>query len=164
MKEEWKPISGFEELYEVSNLGRIKSIARLGTKGGVITNHNNGGYLKAHLYKNGKQYDFFIHRLVAIAFIPKVNGKTEINHKNGNKLDNTIDNLEWCNRSENISHAVDNGLRKLKRVGQYKNGILIKEYCNCYRASKESGINYNSIYWCIAGIYKQAGGYEWKYL
>jgi len=162
----WKTITNFEN-YEVSNLGNVRSKRRCGAKGGLIKpffDRKDNGYYKVHLYVNGKQFQPFLHRLVAQEFLPKVEGKKEINHINGIKIDNNVSNLEWCSRSENIIHAIDMGLRKIRKVQQLKNGVAINTFRSMHQASKLTGIQYATIYWCMAGIYKQAGGYEWKYV
>lgn len=162
--EKWKDIEGFEGLYQVSTEGRVRSVFREGTKGGIIKQFvpKNGRYKKVHIYKNGKQCNFYTHRLVAQTFLLNKENKKEINHKNGNKLDNSVINLEWCTRSENMDHAYRTGLKQTKRVSQMLNGIEIKTYLNMNRASKETGISYASIYRCCVGILKTAGGYQWK--
>jgi hypothetical protein len=118
-KEIWKPIKGYEGYYEVSNLGEVKSLSRKregnGKKGiikeRVLKNTKNGdGYLCVKFYKKGTKTTHKVHRLVAETFIKKVKGKSFINHKDGNKLNNDMENLEWCTFSENIRHAYDTGL------------------------------------------------------
>ncbi len=118
---EWKPIKGYEGLYEVSNIGEIKALERL-------KNCNKGyGKIKEHIMKpnhckceyyrvpltdyNHKRKYYLIHRLVAQAFIPNPNNYGDVNHKDGNKLNNNVDNLEWCTRSDNLIHAYNNGLK-----------------------------------------------------
>lgn len=162
--EKWKDIEGFEGLYQVSNMGRVRSCFREGTKGGIIKQFVKDRYYKVHIYKNGKQLNFYTHRLVAKAFVINKHNKPEINHIDGNKLNNNANNLEWCNRQENMEHAYRNGLKKTIRVAQMKNGIEIKIFLNANRASKETGIHYASIHRCCNGIIKSAGGYQWKYL
>ena len=129
MEEEWKPIKGYEGLYEVSNMGRVKSLHR--SKGIILKQsiHTNG-YMYAGLYKNGTRISKRVHRLVATAFIRNPNNYDVVNHKDGNKKNNTVDNLEWCTRSYNIRHAYHNGLKSAntskksvilyKRYGEYK--------------------------------------------
>lgn len=164
MEEIWKDIENYEGLYQVSNLGRIRSAFREGTKGGILRQFIINGYSKVHLYKDGKEEFFYVHRLVALAFIPNLENKPQINHKNGKKCDNRVVNLEWCSSAENLVHAIENGLKKLKKVGQYKDGVLIKTYLNCRRASIESGVKYPNIWYVLNGKNKTAGGYEWRYI
>lgn len=164
MVELWKDIEGFEGLYQVSNLGRIKSAFREGTKGGIIKQFIIHNYPKVNLHKNGESHFIYTHRLVAKAFIPNPLNKPQINHINGNKCDNRAINLEWATSQENLQHAIDTGLRKFKKVAQIKNGTLIKTYLNCRRASIETGIPQPNIWYCLSGKHKTSGGYEWKYI
>jgi DNA-binding Xre family transcriptional regulator len=117
MEEIWKDIEGYEGIYQVSSLGRVKSLARVITRStgadySVIerilkTANNPSGYEVAILSTNGKMYPVTVHRLVAKAFIPNPENKETINHKNGVKTDNRVSNLEWHTRSENVKHAYD---------------------------------------------------------
>ena len=110
MKEIWKPIKDYEGLYEVSNLGRVKSLRR-----NIIVKPymNHTGYWMVNLWYNCKQDKRLISRLVAETFIPNPNDYPIINHIDGNKQNNHVSNLEWCTYSQNIKHAHDNGLRKI---------------------------------------------------
>ncbi len=110
MIEEWRVIPGFEGLYLVSSLGRVKSVKR-----DLIMAQlpDSGGYVKVRLSLRGKKYNKTIHRLVAECFIPSEIGKPHVNHKNGNKKDNVKDNLEWCTPKENTNHR-SRILRKTK--------------------------------------------------
>lgn len=124
--EVWKDINGFEGIYQVSDLGRIKSLEKNipHWRGGesVIKEFykksfkSRSGYLIVPLTKNGNEYKFLIHRIVAEAFIENPLNKPQVNHKNGIKTDNRAKNLEWNTHSENIRHADDNGLRNLKGI------------------------------------------------
>ena len=164
MEELWKDIKGFEGLYQVSNLGRIKSTFREGTKGGIIKQFVINRYLKVNLHKEGKPHFIYTHRLVAKAFIPNTLNKPQINHINGNKYDNRAVNLEWATSKENLQHAIDTGLRKFRKVAQIKDGKVIKVYFNCLKASQQTGIKYPNIWNVLNGNNKTTGGFEWKYV
>ena len=107
MTEIWKDVVGYEGLYEVSSLGRVKSVKRNKI---LSQKHNWDGYLRIQLWRNNKNKYVSIHRLVAEAFIENPNTKPFINHIDGNKQNNKVDNLEWCTQKENIKHAFDNVL------------------------------------------------------
>ena len=115
MEEEWRDIEGYEGRYQVSNLGRIRSFKGQYSKNKIIILKlciNNRGYSVVSLSKNNKHKSYKVHRLVAQAFIPKIDNKSQINHINGNKQDNRVSNLEWCTYSENMYHAWETGLNK----------------------------------------------------
>jgi hypothetical protein len=120
MQEIWKPIFGYEGIYEVSNLGNIRSLDRIDfagrhLKGKLFSTTAKESYVTVRLSKNGNITTFRIHQLVAEAFIPNPDGKPCVNHKDGNKQNNTAENLEWCTHSENNRHAFRTGLSKPKR-------------------------------------------------
>lgn len=100
-----KPYTNYENLYEVSNLGYVSNYRKI-LKPYVI----NAGYKSVKLHSNGKKSGKLIHRMVAEMFIPNLENKPDVNHKDGNKLNNHVDNLEWCTKSENMTHAVKIGL------------------------------------------------------
>jgi hypothetical protein len=120
MKEVWKDIVGYEGSYQISNKGRVKSLKRIiyrsdGVKqsyGGLLKTQykSKRGYMISSLCKNGKSQKSKIHRLIAIHFIPNPDNKPKINHIDGNKLNNNLDNLEWCTDMENSQHAWKTGL------------------------------------------------------
>ena len=124
----WKDIAGYEGLYQVSNLDRVKSLARTVRQRNqyawierqvsekiMDVQTNRLGYLKIHLYKDGKPKDFTVHQLVARAFLGEPpTPKHQVNHKNGNKADNNVTNLEWSTCSENQTHAYSIGLKNQK--------------------------------------------------
>jgi hypothetical protein len=120
MQEIWKDIKNFEGCYQVSNFGNIRRLDTLipfkGTlsikKGKVLkTTKNSKGYLTIVLCWKSYRKTYSVHRLVALTFLPNVNNKPQINHIDGNPLNNKVDNLEWCTFSENQRHAYDTGLK-----------------------------------------------------
>jgi len=127
MNEEWRPVKGYDGYCEVSSLGRVRTIPRKvkSPRGGHAKRSlrmrkphiTDSGYKHTFMYIDGNQKGVFVHRLVAEAFIPNPRNKPQINHKNMNKLDNTVENLEWCTRSENMRHMhanTDVDLRKIR--------------------------------------------------
>lgn len=118
MKEIWKDIKGYEGLYKISNLGKIKSLSRPRNKYQFIEEHilktrlTHRGYELVSLSKDGKLKSFYVHRLVAQTFIENPEKKSCVNHINGIKIDNQVNNLEWCSYSENMNHAYGTGLHQ----------------------------------------------------
>lgn len=116
----WKDIPGFKGRYQASNLGRIKSIDWKSSRGflrkGKIMKqcHEGNGYLQLHIVTNNGSKMLSAHRLIAKAFLPTTEGKEFVNHKNGIKDDNRIENLEWCSKSENCKHSFEIGLQDNK--------------------------------------------------
>jgi len=156
MKEQWKEVVGYEGLYLVSSLGRIKSYKRLGNYRTRIKNDrlNRGGYKLIDLCKNSKNKTHTVHRIVAVAFLPNPFNKLTINHKNGIKSDNRLKNLEWATISENLKHAFKTGLKKptrwmailterqVKEIRRLrKNGLTNKELAKKYGVSSSAITN-----------------------
>lgn len=140
MTEQWRGIKNYENKYEVSNLGRVRSIERKSSpfdNNGTITVRRVKeiilkpglfrGYKRVDLCKNGKHEILRVHRLVASAFISNPDNKPEVNHKNGAKDDNDTNNLEWCTRYENAHHAKENGLYNSERGESRYNSKLNRE-------------------------------------
>lgn len=108
--EKWRDVVGYEEFYKVSNCGRVKSV-RFGKENILNACVSRKGYLQVHLRKNGSGKSFEVHKLVALAFLPKPDGEFEIDHIDGDKSNNRVDNLEWVTHGENLRRAYERGLR-----------------------------------------------------
>jgi len=184
-KEIWKDIKGYEGYYQVSNLGRIKSLTRSNHDGRLIngimlkTNHLRGNYRFCTFCKNTHVKRYSIHRLVSQSFIPNPENKTQVNHKDGNKLNNHVDNLEWCTPSENMKHAYRTGLlvNAKNMTGKFGNlhhkskpiimmglnNVIVKEYESISMASVETKIYRSNIHKVLNNDRNHAGGYKWKY-
>jgi hypothetical protein len=180
MIEVFVPVTGYEGLYEISNLGRVKSLAKF--KG---TNYkqrigerimkgkpNTNGYLQIGLSIDGEKTYPFVHRLVAIHFIENPNNSPEVNHKNGNRICNEASNLEWCTRLENEQHSWRTGLKQMrgdlhklsKRVLQLDlSGTLLKDWTNGYEVMNTLGYAHGHISKCCRGLAKSAYGFKWQY-
>jgi hypothetical protein len=139
----WKDIKGYEGHYQVSNLGRVKSLKN--NKELIMTNiKSNLGYLRVKLSKDGKIKGFPVHRLVGLNFLDLVNGKNEINHIDGDKKNNHLSNLEWCNRSENMRHADKTGLRVMLKGKRNPKAKLTDEQIRLIRYERK-GIQQKDI-------------------
>jgi len=170
MKEEWRDAIGYEGLYQISNLGRVKSLCRSIRKpnGGLMSlTGDDWGYLRVRFQKNGKRYTEKVHRLVAKAFIPNPEDKLQVNHKNGVKTDNTVDNLEWVNNRENALHRRD----VLGKIGGYeKKPVLCIETGVIYRSAAEAAEAISGNANCIASVaangkYRHTHkGLHWEYV
>ena len=157
MKEKWKDIESFES-YKISNLGKVKN---KNTNNILKPIQNPRGYLSAFLYKGGKVHNLKIHRLVAKAFLPNPNNLPQVNHKDGNKSNNSITNLEWCSASDNIKHAFKNGLmssnckekeeHKLHKLTQEEVDYIRKHYksrdkeFSSYALGRKFGVSHTRI-------------------
>lgn len=128
--EEWTAIKDFEGLYEVSTFGRIKSFKHNKSVGKILKPGFVGmGYVHVCLHKAGKCYGKLVHRIVAEAFIPNPDGKPEVNHIDGNKLNNHVENLEWVTSKENQNHSLELGLRKRSQLNG-GNCVHVTKYVN----------------------------------
>jgi HNH endonuclease/NUMOD4 motif len=147
-KEEWKDVVGYEGISRVSTLGRVfnyerrwvtgKGTKRIYPDNEVPQSVNGPGYLYVQLRKNNKQKKIVVHRLVAIAFIPNPLNKREVNHKNGIKTDNNVNNLEWVSSKENSIHAVRTGLRVAPKGVNHGSVKLTEEEVRYIIRSNES--------------------------
>ena len=184
-QETWTDIPGFDERYQVSNLGNVRtsSNARWGNKTEyrpLAKKKCTAGYFMSALYKpngGGKCTYKLIHRLVAEAFIPNPKNLPIVNHKDGNKTNNAAENLEWVSASENSQHAVKTGLAKpsqhQKDVARQKLSIPvimfdlgmneIARFPSAKQASIETGAVHSSIIKCCKGKLKETNGFKWQY-
>lgn len=157
MEEIWKDIKGYEGLYQVSNFGRVRSI-KFGKERILKHSKTQNGYLQVILYDNGRPRCFFVHRLVAEAFIPNPNNLTEVNHKDECKTNNRVNNLEWCDRQYNAEYSL------AKTVNQYsKNGEFIKQWKSATEVETQCGFHQQNICLCCQGKRKSAYGFKWYY-
>lgn len=178
--ENWKPIEGYEDSYEVSDLGRVRSIDRFTPtwsgrvfKKGVIKTlkEDKDGYYKVWLSKSSKKKPFFVHRLVAKAFIDNVEELPVVNHIDGDKKNNVPENLEWCTRSDNDKHAFKLGLRRAsdggtsKRVAKIDPNTdeILEIYPSLSEAARKNDITIQMISYCAKGISKTGKGFKWAF-
>ena len=175
MIEYWKSISGYEGLYQVSNFGRIKSL--VGNHKIRKTRIDNSGYKRVTLWCKQKYKNLYIHRLVALSFLPLIEGKNFVNHKDGNKLNNHVDNLEWMTYSENHTHAYRELHRPSHMAG--KTGVLhpgakqVKKTCintgittyftTLREAAKSGDFNEGHISACCHNNRKSHKGFYWSF-
>lgn len=183
----WKPIKGYEGLYEISNLGRVKSLGREKRMGycyglhtikeRILSQYSSYDYKRINLSKEGKIKHFQVHRLVADAFLEKPDGEVEIDHIDGDKSNNIVDNLRWVTHYENIHNPISMEKKKKNyRIGKQKEGGL------SHKAKKVVAVNMmtgdvlkfdaiveatkflrNKISECVRGKSKYHRGYKWYY-
>lgn len=164
-KEVWKDIIDYEGLYQVSNLGRVKSLFRY--KRILKPQKDIHGYLKVGLYKNGKCKLFNIHKLVANAFIENPNNYKYVNHKDENKTNNRVENLEFCSFYYNLMYGT-----RVQRIAEKNNkpilqfdleGNFIREWESITQASKELNNSLNNISQCCLGRSRTSKGYIFRF-
>ena len=161
MQEIWKDIPDYEKLYQVSTLGRIKSLY---SNKILKPNIDKDGYYRYALCKNKKRKDYYGHRLVALTFIPNLYNYQQVNHIDGNKQNNCINNLEWCTCKENVIHSIEKLNKRKKEVSKYDmNNNYIETYNSIKIASEINDIKAQNIWRCCKNIRPTAGGYIWKY-
>ena len=182
--EEWKDIAGYEGKYQVSNWGRIKSLnyKRSGKERILKLYNDKYGYKVINLHKNGKPKLYKIHRLVAITFIPNPNNYPVVNHKDENKANNYVDNLEWCTQKYNINYGtaqerISKSLKGKRTGSENPTARKIKcittgEIFECILdAERKYNIEHSSIIKCCRGKQKSAGKHPvtgeklvWEYI
>ena len=185
--EEWRPVKGYEGLYEVSNFGRVKSLDRKVLINNTTNNYScerffkgkimkqrkdRLGYLRISLCKKGKYKLVRVHRLVAEAFIPNPNNYPQINHKSEIKTKNFVWQLEWCTAQYNVNYGTANerriNTRDIKKLYHHRKPVcqytIDKKLIKIFPSAKETGYNRESIRDCCQGKQKTAYGYIWRYL
>jgi len=169
--EEWRPIEGWAG-YEVSDLGNIRSLKTC--TGKIISeshlvkiNSLRKGYKGITLYNGSNTLSITVHRLVAITFIPNTYNKSQVNHVNGIKTDNRLENLEWSTPLENTRHCYANGLKKdfgeMPIIQFTRNGDYVNKYKSLTNAGDVTGIKIGNISKVTSGLRNHAGGFVWKY-
>lgn len=175
MREEWKNVVGFEHRYEISDHGNVRTKSlprRVGRKDAYMSKSINlkpqtsrNGYAYVNLWKDEQHHHKYVHRLVAEAFIKNREGKPQVNHLDGEKMNNCVSNLEWATPFENVTHSTSTNLNKAAKtaVSQYElDGRYIKSFLSISDASKITGIYYSSIRSAAGGYHKSAGGFLWR--
>ena len=173
MEEIWKDIEGYEGLYQVSNLGRVRSVDRYDglnhfLKGKIKKQtKDKTGYFTTHLWKDGKNKCCKVHRLVAQAFLDNPNNLLQVNHKDEDKTNNRVNNLEWCDAVHNQNWGTINERRSKSlstSILQFDlEGNFIKRWDGMKTAASELCILYQNISKCCRGVRKQFKGYKWGY-
>ena len=168
--ETWKEIAGYEELYEVSDQGRVKSLNynHTGKEKILKPRMNSCGYFLVQLCKDGVVKQCLIHRLVAEAFIPNPNNLETVNHKDEVKTNNVASNLEWMSQKDNTNYGTRNkriAEARSKQVQMFdkSTGELLATFPSTHEAARVPGICQSSIVMCCNGKYKSTGGYIWRY-
>lgn len=149
MEEVWKKVVGYEDLYEVSNIGRVRSLRR----NKILSTPNRiagRGYPFLYLYRNGKRDSQMVHRLVAKAFIPNPNNYDEVNHKDEDATNNVVTNLEWCTHSYNMNYGTRNyraGKANARPIDQYTlDGTFVRHFeCGAHSTERITGIPRHTI-------------------
>ena len=168
--EKWKDISGYEQKYQVSDYGNVRSLDYLhtNTTKNLKTVMTTRGYMVVCLHKNGRQRNHYVHRLVAEAFCDNKNGYNEINHKDENKQNNHATNLEWCTRKENVNWGTwkeRSAKGHSKPVVQLdaETGNVIATFDSITKAAHSLNVNKANIVSCCKHKLNTCGGYGWRY-
>lgn len=198
--EEWRDIEGYEGLYQISSEGRVKSLKRIARNNHTVDSKirkpkiDKDGYCCVSLWIDGVSKEYFIHRLVAQAFVSNPENKPCIDHINTDRTDNRVENLRWCTHKENTNNPISRekflhnrykveGERRIsiykptkeavakmaekhkKPVGMYKDGNLIKRFDSAADAEREdNNLKFMSISAACNGRLKTYRGYEWKFI
>ena len=167
----WKDIEGYDGMYQVSNKGRVKSL-KFGKEKILRPGKNGNGYLFVYLYKNRKKKMCKVHRLVAMTFLPNPDNLPQVNHKNEDKTDNKVVNLEWCSAKYNINYGTRTqrqaekltNYKRSKPVIQYsKSGEFVREWKSIMDVERNLGFNRGNIFHCCTGRYHSAYNFIWTY-
>ena len=186
MVEVWKDVPGYEGYYAVSNLGRVKSLERTIQNDGNLGQNKlskyserimkpgkrKKGYLGINLTRNCKTRAFLVHRLVAEAFIPNPQNLPFINHKDENKQNNRVENLEWCTNKYNVNYGSWKEKQSIAHINQKysskpvvqldKNNVVVATYPSIAEAERQTAVKHISC--VVRGVRKSAGGYFWRFL
>ena len=168
----WKDIEGYEGLYQISNLGNVKSLNynKTGKERILTPQKNNKSYLKVGLCKQAKSKTYKIHRLVAQAFLPNQNNLPQVNHKDEDKQNNAASNLEWCTnkynsnygtRNKRVAESNINNPKRSKQVLCVENGVI---YPSTMELQRQLGLPQQNISHCCNGKRKTCGGFHWCYV
>lgn len=169
MTEIWKDIPGYEGLYQVSNMGRVKRLEGYDAGGRYREEHclkpqvDGSNYLQVYLFKNGEGTLTLVHRLVAKAFIPNPDGKPTVNHLDENKHNNAAWNLEWATRKEQMNYGSAMESHKKPVVQCDLQGRRLKLWESAAAVEKNIGIHHTSVAKCCLGKLKTCHGYVWRY-
>lgn len=172
MKEIFKDIEGYENLYQISDQGKVKALGNGGSNASkeriLKPAKEKNGYMFVKLCKQGKQKNYYVHRLVASAFIENPNNHPEINHRDEDKTNNTITNLEWCTHFYNVNYGTRTERAKDKQKIVKGKKILCVTTNTIYNSIKEASqilnMSSSSICHCCKGKNKSCGGLKWKYV
>jgi len=168
MVEEWRDVKGYEGLYQVSNLGNVKRVGKAtgATVGRIISGWKQKGYILCALWNHRKSEKCQVHRLVAEAFLPNPQNLPQVNHKDENKSNNCVDNLEWCDAKYNSNFGTRterSSIGKWKKVNQYTiDGRFVKTWLSG-KDAVENGFSQSGISNCCRGIIKTSGGFVWRF-